>query len=186
MKHKKTVIATVVAGLLFVGGIGACSTDDTPEPATHTQSQQSDKPAHKAEHKKAEPKKVEHKKSDTAKHESKPAPTKTHHAPKVDPEVANATQAAKDYLDTMAFSEQGLIDQLSSSAGDGYSVSAATKAVKSLDVNWNEQAYKSAKDYLNTMSFSLNGLIRQLESSAGDGFTHDQAVYGANKAYKEQ
>ena len=35
------------------------------------------------------------------------------------------------------FSKQGLIDQLSSSAGDGYSVSDAAVAVDSLSVDWN-------------------------------------------------
>ena len=32
------------------------------------------------------------------------------------------------------------------------------------------------------MPFSRSGLIQQLSSKAGDGYTHEQAVYGVNKA----
>jgi hypothetical protein len=79
------------------------------------------------------------------------------------------------------FSRQGLIDQLSSSAGDGYSVSDATVAVDSLHVDWNAEAVKSAKDYLKMTSFSCQGLIDQLSSSAGEQFTTAQAQYAASK-----
>ena len=60
----------------------------------------------------------------------------------------NAVAAAKQYLQTQAFSQQGLIDQLDSSAGDGYSVNDATVAVDSLTVNWNTEAVEAAKTYL--------------------------------------
>jgi hypothetical protein len=79
------------------------------------------------------------------------------------------------------FSRQGLIDQLSSSAGDGYPVGDATVAVDSLHVDWNAQAVKSAKDYLQMTSFSCQGLVEQLSSSAGEKFTVPQAQYAAHK-----
>ena len=91
---------------------------------------------------------------------------------------SNAIRSAQDYLRLMAFSRAGLIRQLSSSYGEGYSVADATFAVDYLNVDWNAQAAKSAKDYLALEPFSRDGLIRQLESSFGEGFTHDQAVYG--------
>lgn len=94
----------------------------------------------------------------------------------------NALRSAEDYLGTMPFSRRGLIKQLSSSAGDGYSVKDATFAAEHVKVNWNEQAAKAAKAYLDLMPFSRQGLIQQLESSAGDGYTHRQAVFGAKKA----
>lgn len=68
--------------------------------------------------------------------------------------------------------------------GDGVGGAVATKAVESLDVDWNAQAVKAAKSYLAMGSFSKSGLIEQLESSAGEGFTHAQAVYGADHAYQ--
>lgn len=46
--------------------------------------------------------------------------------------------------------------------------------------DWYEQAVKSAKQYLEVMAFSRSGLIDQLEY---EGYTHDQAVYGVDKAY---
>lgn len=93
-----------------------------------------------------------------------------------------AVGSAESYLGFTAFSRKGLIRQLSSSAGEGFSVADATFAVDYLKVDWNDQAAKSAKKYLEMTHFSRAGLIRQLESSAGEGFTHAQAVYGAKKA----
>lgn len=79
------------------------------------------------------------------------------------------------------FSRLGLIGQLSSSAGDGYSRVDATVAVDSLHVDWNAQAVRSAKEYLAMSSFSCSGLIAQLSSSAGDQYTPAQASYGAHQ-----
>jgi len=93
----------------------------------------------------------------------------------------NAVAAANNYLSMKGFSRQGLIDQLSSSAGDGYPVNDATVAVDSLHVDWNAEAVKSAKDYLKMTSFSCQGLIDQLSSSAGEQFTAAQAQYAASK-----
>jgi hypothetical protein len=63
---------------------------------------------------------------------------------------------------------------------ENYKTEDATFAVDYLKVDWNQQAIKSAKSYLDYTSFSLEGLIEQLQY---EGFTHDQAAYGANKAY---
>lgn len=82
----------------------------------------------------------------------------------------------------MAFSRAGLIGQLSSSAGDGYSVDDATAAVDSMMVDWDAQAVKAAKTYLDLMGFSCSGLIEQLSSNAGDQYTREQAAYGAQEA----
>jgi len=94
----------------------------------------------------------------------------------------NAVRSAKQYLSISGFSRSGLIQQLSSDAGDGYSVADATAAVDSLNVDWNEQAVRSAKQYLSISGFSCKGLIEQLSSSAGDGYTVSQATYGARQA----
>lgn len=94
----------------------------------------------------------------------------------------NAARSAKNYLSFSGFSRNGLIQQLSSDAGDGYALADATAAVDSLNVDWNEQAVKSAKNYLNMMGFSCKGLIEQLSSRAGDKYTTAQATYGAKQA----
>jgi uncharacterized membrane protein YeiB len=103
-------------------------------------------------------------------------------APPMTAQQQNAARSAQQYLSISGFSRQGLIDQLSSSAGDGYSVQDATVAVDSLTVNWNAEAVKSAKQYLSISAFSCNGLIQQLDSSAGDKYTVAQATYGAQQA----
>jgi Host cell surface-exposed lipoprotein len=94
----------------------------------------------------------------------------------------NAVRSAKQYISMQGFSRQGLIQQLSSDAGDGYKVSDATVAVDSLNIDWNEEAIKSARQYLNMQGFSCKGLIQQLSSSAGDKYTVSQATYGARQA----
>ena len=85
----------------------------------------------------------------------------------------NALRQAKNYLNVMPFSYQGLIDQLEF---EGYSNSEAVYAANNCGADWYEQAAKKAKDYLETMPFSRQQLIKQLEF---EKFTHDQAVYGA-------
>lgn len=92
-----------------------------------------------------------------------------------------AVGSAESYLDMTAFSRKGLIRQLSSDAGEGFSKADATFAVDYITVDWNEQAARSARQYLEMTHFSRSGLIRQLESST-EGFTHKQAVYGVSKA----
>jgi hypothetical protein len=94
----------------------------------------------------------------------------------------NAVRSAEQYLSMTGFSRDGLIDQLSSDAGDGYSTSDATAAVDSLSVDWDENAAKSARQYLNISGFSCKGLIEQLSSPAGDKYTVKEATYGARQA----
>ncbi|WP_255317598.1 Ltp family lipoprotein [Cobetia marina] len=92
---------------------------------------------------------------------------------------ANAVRSAKQYLSIGGFSRSGLINQLSSDYGDGYSVADATAAVDSLDIDWYKQAVRSANQYLKLQGFSCKGLIQQLSSGAGDRYTDSQAAYGA-------
>jgi host cell surface-exposed lipoprotein len=104
-------------------------------------------------------------------------------APKMTVAQQQAVASARSYLSLgSGFSRAGLINQLSSSSGEGFSKADAAFAVDSLNVNWNEQAVESAKGYMSLGSgFSRAGLIEQLSSSSGEGFTHAQAVYAANK-----
>lgn len=94
----------------------------------------------------------------------------------------NAVRSANSYLDMTGFSRDGLIGQLSSPFGDGYSVGDATAAVDSLSVDWKSQAVRSAQQYLSMMGFSCSGLIDQLSSDAGDKYSVGQATYGAQQA----
>ena len=89
----------------------------------------------------------------------------------------NALSKAYDYLDFMAFSYSGLIEQLEF---EGFSTSEATYAADNCGADWNEQAAKKAREYLDFMSFSRSGLIEQLEF---EGFTRSQAEYGVNAVY---
>lgn len=90
--------------------------------------------------------------------------------------MRNALDTARDYLDFMAFSYSGLIDQLEY---EGYTYDEAVYAVDNCGADWYEQAALCAVNYLDTMSFSRSGLIDQLEY---EGFTYDQAVYGVEQA----
>jgi Host cell surface-exposed lipoprotein. len=80
-----------------------------------------------------------------------------------------------------AFSRNGLIQQLSSDAGDSYKISDASVAMYNLNIDWNQEAVKSAKQYLNMKGFSCKGLIQQLTSCAGYTYPVDQATYGQNR-----
>lgn len=93
----------------------------------------------------------------------------------------NALRAAESYLDTMAFSKAGLIDQLSSEYGSGFDKADAKWAVAQLDVDWNEQAVRAGESYLDTMPFSRQGLIDQLSSEYGSQFTKAQATYAVDQ-----
>ncbi|MFF5083965.1 Ltp family lipoprotein [Actinoplanes sp. NPDC000266] len=90
--------------------------------------------------------------------------------------VQNAVRSAWDYLQFSGFSRKGLIAQLSSDAGGGYSVEEATLAVDSLGVDFNEQAVRSAKNFLSISGFSRKGLIAQLSSDAGGGYSVEEAT----------
>ena len=152
----RTIISGLAALALLGAATGCAATTDTTSSAS--------------------PAKVEAMAPSAAKaHKSKPAGTTSQR---------NALQAARDYLDTQAFSKRGLIQQLSSSAGEGYPKADARWAVAHLDVDWKAQAVKSAREYLDTQSFSRSGLIEQLSSSAGEGFTLAQAQHAVAKVYR--
>jgi ABC-type transport system substrate-binding protein len=92
-----------------------------------------------------------------------------------------ARLSAMDYLSMgSGFSRAGLIEQLSSSAGEGFKKADATFAVDHITVNWNKQAVLSAKGYLSMGGFSRSSLIEQLTSQYGEQFTLAQATYAAN------
>jgi hypothetical protein len=95
----------------------------------------------------------------------------------VPPETAgqsNARRQAASYLDVIAFSRQGLIEQLEF---EGYSTEDATYGVDAQNADWNEQAALKAAEYLDTMAFSRSGLIDQL---VFEGFTRAEAEYGVS------
>ena len=105
-------------------------------------------------------------------------------APSMTASQENAVESAEGYLEYSGFSRKGLIQQLSSSAGEGFSRADARFAVNHVDVDWNAEAVESAKNYLEYSSFSRSGLIQQLTSDAGEGFTQAQAQYAVNKVYR--
>lgn len=85
----------------------------------------------------------------------------------------NALKSAKQYLDFMPFSYQGLIDQLQY---EKFTLEESTYAADNCGADWNEQAAKCAQSYIENMSFSRESLIDQL---IYEGFTQEQAEYGA-------
>ena len=98
------------------------------------------------------------------------------------PSSANATRGevdalekAREYLNAMAFSYTGLIDQLEY---EGFTAAEAAYGADHCGADWKEQAAEKAREYLASMAFSYNGLVEQLEY---EGFTHEQAVYGVDR-----
>ncbi len=79
------------------------------------------------------------------------------------------------------FSEQGLLKQLTSSAGNGFTEAQAEYAISNLHPDWNAQAVDAAKGYMQIGGFSRASLIQQLTSSYGSGFTEAQAEYAASQ-----
>jgi hypothetical protein len=94
-----------------------------------------------------------------------------------------ALQSAESYLAMSGFSKKGLYEQLSSSAGEGFTQPQAQYAVDHVDADWNKEAVQSARSYLEMSPMSRAELIQQLTSSAGEGFTYEQALYAVNKVY---
>lgn len=103
--------------------------------------------------------------------------TKVRSKPKYTVAQQNAIESAQSYLEMSPFSRAGLIEQLSSKAGDGFDRADAVFAVNHIKVNWYKEAVESAKSYLEMTSFSRAGLIEQLSSPAGDQYTLAQARY---------
>ena len=95
-----------------------------------------------------------------------------------------AVDSANGYLsEGQGFSEQGLLQQLTATAGEGFTEAQGEYAISYLHPDWDAQAVDAAKSYLGDgEGFSRSGLIQQLTSSYGAGFTESQAEYGVNKA----
>ena len=93
----------------------------------------------------------------------------------------NAVNSANQYLPVSGFTRQGLTNHLSSDFGNGYSISDATIAVDSLNIDWKKQSVKSANLYITMQGFSCKGLIEQLPSEFGSGYTLEEATYGAHQ-----
>ena len=86
----------------------------------------------------------------------------------------NALSKAKTYLKMMAFSHDGLVDQL---IFEGYTEEEAKYGADNCGADWNAQALKKAKEYLKLMAFSAKGLQEQLEF---EGYTTEEAKYGVD------
>lgn len=93
-----------------------------------------------------------------------------------------AVDGARGYLAMgSGFSYKSLLNQLTSSVGDGDTTADAKFAIDYLHPDWDAQAVDAAKGYLQMGGFSRSSMINQLTSSAGDGFTESQAEYAATK-----
>ena len=112
---------------------------------------------------------------ESAKKEKHEEQEKENSKPTVSVGKKNALSSAKQYLNYMSFSYEGLKEQLEY---EGYSSEEAKYAVDNCGADWKEQAAKKAQDYLDYMSFSRSELINQLEY---EGFTSSQAQYGVDK-----
>ena len=73
---------------------------------------------------------------------------------------SNALKKAKQYIESSAFSYQGLVEQLEF---EGYEHADAVYGAENCGADWQEQANKKAKQYLDSSAFSYNGLIEQIE-----------------------
>src|ERR1022692_4617905 len=102
-------------------------------------------------------------------------------APQYTTAQQQAITSAESYLSSgQGFSRKGLIHQLSSKYGEGFSGKLAVFAVDHVKVNWYKQAVISAKGYLRSgQGFSYSGLVEQLSSPYGEQFTLAQAQYAA-------
>ncbi len=101
--------------------------------------------------------------------------------PPLTPPEQQAIISAKSYLQMSGFSRSGLIQQLSSSSGEGLSYKVAVFAVNHVHADWNAEAVQSAKSYMQMGGYSRASLIDQLHSRSGEGFTLAQATYAANR-----
>lgn len=181
-------------GVLALSGDTDDSTSATSEESTESAADPSDEDEDEAEAEETDESDAAEESSDSSsssepkkekKKSAKPAETSEEPDDTEDfsTEEENAISAAENYLDFMPFSKKGLIQQLSSDAGDGYPKDVAETAVEHIesDVDWNEQAVKSAENYQDIMPMSRSELIQQLSSDAGEGFTKEQAEHAADE-----
>ncbi len=159
---KIQVTAFALASLLALAGCAASSTGTATEPTGAAPSA----PAADAP-------------SETPATEPAEAPSEPE-APALTVAQEQAVKSAESYLEMSGFSEKGLIDQLTSDYGEGFSKKDAVFAVAYLHPNWNAEAVESAKSYMEMGGFSRKGLIDQLSSAYGEKFTQAQATHAAN------
>ena len=174
--RKRALIGVAASFAIFLLFISVAS-------ETESQSHKDVRLAQKASDKAAADKKADEnakKTTDSAAAAATKAAT-TAPASKLTTSQSAAVRSAKTYLMISGFSQQGLIDQLSSPYGGKFPVEDATVAVDSLNVDWNAQAVKSAKTYLMISGFSCQGLIDQLSSPYGSKYTAEQARYAATQ-----
>ena len=165
-------IATLAVGTALIPLVVACSSTAASKPGSKVAKAKASEAATTGKVKSA---------SKSAATTAAPATTKAAPAKKqYTVAQQNAIRSAQSYLAISGFSKAGLIEQLSSKAGDGFKKSDATFAVDHIKVDWNKEAVKSAKDYLKIGGFSRAGLIEQLSSKAGDKYTLSQAKYAAD------
>lgn len=177
MNKLSKIIAAIAGAGIVAGSAAACTSTHT---ATHTvpgptvtQTATAPVPPASAEQPITYPA--------TAPSSSAPA---TPAAPDLTSSQQQAVDSAKSYLgDGQGFSYNGLLQQLTSSYGEGFDKSDAVFAIDYLTPDWDAQAAAAAKGYLNDgEGFSRDSLIQQLTSSYGNGFTQDQATYGVDQA----
>lgn len=174
--HLRTTLLATGGGFLALAVLGGVlsggSTKTTPAPAPKTST------SAPATHTAPAPAKP----SAPAPAATAPAPAPSHSAPAMTVAEQQAVDSAQSYLDMgKGFSRSGLIEQLTSSAGEGFAVADATYAVDQLNPDWNAQAVESAKGYMEMGGFSHASLMEQLTSSAGEGFTEAQAAYAVTQ-----
>lgn len=177
---KKIILLAIASAMAFstVACTGGKQTQETTAPETTVYVNDWDKPTSKAETTtKIEETTEEETEPETAAPETEPETEKPTEKPADTMTMSqkNALRSAESYLEYMAFSYSGLIEQLEY---EKYSHDDAVYAADNCGADWNEQAVKCAKNYLDTMPFSRDELIEQLEY---EGFTHDQAVYGVEQ-----
>jgi hypothetical protein len=112
------------------------------------------------------------------------APVAKPAAPKTKPPTVaqqQALEAAQSYVDEQSFSKKGLLEQLTSKAGNGFDKADAEWAVARVHADWNAEAVEAAKSYLEMGGFSRSSMIEQLTSAYGNQFTRAQALYAVKK-----
>ena len=87
----------------------------------------------------------------------------------------NAIAKAKQYIEYMPFSYNGLIKQLEY---EGYSEEDSIIGADNCGANWNEEAYKEAEKYQELMPMSRKELYDQLQY---EEFTEEQISYALDK-----
>lgn len=157
------VIIVIVAIFIAGGALGDDDDDDSSDSSSAKTEQTT-----KKTHKKAE-------KTESSS-QSKPKESK----PKVPEEYKNALATAEEYNEDQPMSKAGLLDQLTSKDGEGFTQAAGEYAVNHINADWNENALKCAKEYEKTEHLSRADVQDQLSSGVddgGEGFTPEQVQY---------